>query len=104
MRKLLESRLDKTWEQPQVHQALEAIGFACGMTNRFSSHVIDLNVPPRFVCIAQVGSSISPDPAAKHLQTLGRGIDIWVKVQFAPQGERRPWVILAVTKEAWSIF
>lgn len=103
LRTLLEGRLDKDWEQPQVQRELEAVGFACGMTNRINSHVIDRNVAPRFVCIAQVGSTIAASPSTKH-PLLAYGLDIWVEVQFAQQGERRPWRKIEVTSEGMGAF
>ena len=99
MRALLERRLGKDWEQPQVQKDLEAVGFACGMTKRILSHEIigELDTA-RFVCAANVGTTYSAGPIVAY------GFDIWVEVQFAERGELRPWQKIEVTSEAAGAF
>jgi hypothetical protein len=99
LRAVLERRLGKDWEQPQVQRELESIGFTCGMSRRFPSReIVDELGTPRFLCIAEVGTTFTSGPLLAH------GLDIWVEVQFAEQGKPRRWYSINVTTEGMGAF
>jgi hypothetical protein len=98
MRVLLQQRLDKDWEQPQVQKALEAVGFTCGMSREsMSLHVHVEPSTPIFVCSARVSwIGTRPDEGGVHY--------LWVEVQFAEQAEPRRWQRIVVHSDGYALF
>jgi hypothetical protein len=89
LREVLEARLGGDWDQSQVHNEIESLGFTCGMTRRFPSREFsDLLDTPRFACIAQVGATVA---SKRPDGLLAYGADVWVEVQFVQHKQARRW-------------
>lgn len=95
---VLERRLGKDWEQPQVQAALEAVGFTCGMSREPTSlHVHVEPSTPIFVCSARV-SWIGTRPDEGGVRYL------WVEVQFVEHADLRRWQRIIVHSDGYALF
>jgi hypothetical protein len=87
LRELFERLLGKDWDQAQVKDDMEGLGFDCGVWNRWGERALITTATPQFKCIGGV-SELASAPS-KPLAFFNLQINVTVK--FAESGEPRGW-------------